>query len=140
MRSRVLVFPLWTDHKIVTDPDNTVIVSEDLESPELAAAIAIAESMSLVGNTVGAPAAGKLGWNVRMICGYDPRHEAASFILGPTGGAGYITANGPARYAEINDLTKFLLTGRLQLYYQSQVAGAYSAVISASLIIRTFGV
>ena len=61
-------------------------------------------------------------------------------VLGPTGGTPYITANGPTRYAEINDLTKFLLTGRIQLYYKSQVAGSFSAVVSFTIIVRTFGV
>lgn len=116
MRTRVLVIPLITDHKIISDPDAAVTITEDLENTQLAQAIAIAESISLVVSTVGAPAGAKLGWNVRLICGYDPRHETAGIVLGPTGGAGYITANGPARYAELNDLTKFLLTARAQLY------------------------
>lgn len=140
MRTRILTFTLFDNHKIVSDPDNTITITEDLAIPGLAEAIAQAESMSLVVSTVGAPAANKLGWNVKLVAGYDGRHEATAFVVGPTGGSGYITANGPTRYAEVNDLTKFLLTIRAQLYYQSQVAGSFSAVVSATLIVRCYGV
>ena len=136
MDSRLILLPLLKDYKASTNGSDTLFYV-DLDVPAFKGLLALAESLTLLSLTVGAPGGNELEWNIGFLSGFDRGHQGNFTAIATSN----ITVDGSARSSAYTTVTNFNLDSRLQLMLKNKTStsGVRSATISAVLLVQTIG-